>query len=98
DFHVTGVQTCALPICGVVAPIDLGDKADSFLPNSLEGFTYNGQLYGVPFAVENIAFFRNVELVPDAPATWAEVAEIGRGLVDARSEERRVGEGGGGGV
>src|SRR5690606_13905773 len=90
DFHVTGVQTCALPICGVVAPIDLGDKADSFLPNSLEGFTYNGQLYGVPFAVENIAFFRNVELVPDAPATWAEVAEIGRGLVDAGETEYAI--------
>ncbi|HEX2623127.1 MAG TPA: maltose ABC transporter substrate-binding protein, partial [Phototrophicaceae bacterium] len=72
----------ALVESGVVAPIDLGDKVDSFLPNSIEAFTYDGKLYGVPFAVENIAFFRNVDLVPDAPKTWAEVAEIGRKLVD----------------
>src|SRR5690606_13692837 len=27
DFHVTGVQTCALPICGVGCEVDLGDDA-----------------------------------------------------------------------
>lgn len=68
---------------GVVAPIDLGDKAELFLPSALEAFTYNGELYGVPFAVENVALFRNVDLVPEAPTTWAEAAEIGRQLVDA---------------
>jgi|GEM_PF-4875712 len=77
----------ALIDSGVVAPIDLGDKVDSFLPNALEAFTYDGQLYGVPFAVENDAFFRNVELVPEVPATWAEVAEIGRALVDSGQVE-----------
>ncbi|MCL4876419.1 MAG: maltose ABC transporter substrate-binding protein [Anaerolineae bacterium] len=73
---------------GSAAPIDLGDKADQFLPNAIEGFTYNGELYGLPLAVENIGFFRNTALVPEAPTTWAEVAEIGtqlynEGLVDA---------------
>jgi arabinogalactan oligomer / maltooligosaccharide transport system substrate-binding protein len=72
----------ALIDSGVVAPVDLGDKVESFLPNSVEAFTYDGVLYGVPFAVENVGFFRNTDLVPDAPQTWAEVAEIGRGLVD----------------
>lgn len=75
---------------GVVAPIDLGDKADSFLPNALEGFTYNGVLYGVPFAVENDAFFRNTDLVPDAPATWDDVAQVGRELVDAGKAEYAI--------
>ncbi|MBN1964452.1 MAG: maltose ABC transporter substrate-binding protein [Anaerolineae bacterium] len=77
----------ALVDSGVVAPIDLGDRADLFLPNSLDAFTYDGVLYGVPFAVENDAFFRNTDLVPDLPATWAEVAEIGRALVDAGETE-----------
>ncbi len=72
---------------GVVAPIDLGDKAELFLPSALEAFTYNGELYGVPFAVENVALFRNVDLVPEAPATWAEAAEIGRQLVDEGTVE-----------
>ncbi len=67
---------------GSAAPIDLGDKAADFLPNAIDGFTYNGQLYGVPLAVENIGFFRNTDLVPEAPATWADVAEIGAALLD----------------
>lgn len=73
----------ALVESGVAAPIDLGDKAELFLPNTIEGFTYNGTLYGVPFAIENIGFFRNTELVPEAPATWEEVATVGKELVDA---------------
>lgn len=80
----------ALVDSGVVAPIDLGDKADLFLPNSLEAFVYNGELYGVPFAVENIAFFRNIELVPDLPATWDEVAEVGMALVDSGEAEYAI--------
>lgn len=67
---------------GAAAPIDLGDKAESFLPNAIDGFFYEGQLYGVPLAVENIGFFRNADLVPEAPATWAEVEAIGAALFD----------------
>ncbi|MCU0465528.1 MAG: maltose ABC transporter substrate-binding protein [Anaerolineae bacterium] len=67
---------------GAALPIDLGDIAENYLPSALDGFTYDGQLYGVPLAVENIGFFRNVDLVPEAPATWDEVAEIGTELLD----------------
>ncbi|MCI0708940.1 MAG: maltose ABC transporter substrate-binding protein [Chloroflexi bacterium] len=67
---------------GVAVPIDLGDKVDQFLPAAIDGFTYDGELYGVPLAVENIGFFRNTDLVPEAPATWDEVAEIGAQLVN----------------
>jgi maltose-binding protein MalE len=68
---------------GAVAVVDLGDKADSYLSNAVAGFTYNGELYGLPLAVENIGFFRNTDLVPEAPATWAEVQAIGEELVDS---------------
>lgn len=67
---------------GAAVPIDLGDKAAEFLPAAIDGFTYDGQLYGLPLAVENIGFFRNTDLVPEAPTTWAEVAEIGTQLVN----------------
>jgi maltose-binding protein MalE len=73
------------------APIDLGDKADSFLPAAVDGFTYDGALYGVPLAVENIGFFRNTELVPEAPTTWAEVVEIGTELFDAGKIDSVIG-------
>ncbi|MBN2305385.1 MAG: maltose ABC transporter substrate-binding protein [Anaerolineae bacterium] len=76
---------------GAAAVIDLGDKAESYLPNAIDGFTYNGALYGLPLAVENIGFFRNSELVPDAPATWAEVAEIGQALFDEGKIDSAIG-------
>ncbi len=70
-----------LVLNGSVVPIDLGPKADLFTDSSKALFTYNGQLYGVPYAVENVAFFRNTDLVPDAPQTWDEVAQITDELV-----------------
>ena len=76
---------------GTAATIDLGDKADSFLPNAIDGFTYNGELYGLPLAVENIGFFRNTDLAPEAPATWDEVAEIGMALFDEGAVDSAIG-------
>lgn len=71
----------ALVESGLVAPIDLGDKQDEFVPLALEAFTYtDGKLYGVPYATENLGFFYNTELVPEPPKTWDEVLEIGRKL------------------
>lgn len=76
---------------GSAAPIDLGDKAESFLPNAVDGFIYDGQLYGLPLAVENIGFFRNADLVPEAPMTWAEVAEVGAALFDEGAIDSVIG-------
>ena len=42
----------------------------------IEAFTYDGTLYGVPYAVENIALIRNTDLVPEAPATFEEMVQI----------------------
>ncbi|MFP4344922.1 MAG: maltose ABC transporter substrate-binding protein [Anaerolineales bacterium] len=69
-----------LTINGLLAPIDLGDKSDLFLDVAVEAFTYDGKLYGMPYVTENIAFVRNPELVPDAPESWTEVAEIAAAL------------------
>jgi arabinogalactan oligomer / maltooligosaccharide transport system substrate-binding protein len=63
---------------GVVAPIELGDVADGFEPVSLEAFTYDGQVYGLPYAVENVALIRNTALAPTAPTTWDEAVSMGR--------------------
>jgi maltose-binding protein MalE len=71
----------ALIESGLVSPIDLGDKRDQFVESNLEAFTYtDGQLYGLPYASENLGFFYNTELVPEPPTTWDEVLEIGRAL------------------
>jgi maltose-binding protein MalE len=76
---------------GSAVEIDLGDKAGNYLPNAIAGFNYDGKLYGLPLAVENIGFFRNTDLVPDAPATWDEVAQIGTELVQSGKAESAIG-------
>lgn len=76
---------------GTAAVIDLGDKEEDFLPSAIDAFTYNGELYGLPLAVENIGFFRNTDLVPEAPTTWAEVAEIGTALYDEGAVDSAIG-------
>jgi maltose-binding protein MalE len=71
----------ALVESGLVAPLDLGDKRAEFVESNLEAFTYtDGNLYGLPYASENLGFFYNTELVPEPPTTWDEVLEIGRTL------------------
>lgn len=73
----------ALVESGLVAPLELGAKADDFVGSSLDAFTYiDGNLYGVPYATENLGFFYNTELVETPPTTWDEVLEIGRTLQD----------------
>ena len=61
---------------GVVAPLDLSATADTFNPVAIEAFTYDGQTYGLPYAIENIALVRNTDLVPEAPATFEEMIQI----------------------
>ncbi|MCS7072536.1 MAG: extracellular solute-binding protein, partial [Anaerolinea sp.] len=43
-------------------------------------FEFSGGLYGIPFSAKTLAFFYNRALVPEAPATWAEVLEISEEL------------------
>ncbi|PZR53694.1 maltose ABC transporter substrate-binding protein [Xylanimonas oleitrophica] len=63
---------------GVVQPIELGDKADGFEPVSIQAFTQDGQVYGLPYAIENIALIRNTDLAPEAPATWDDAVAAGQ--------------------
>jgi maltose/maltodextrin transport system substrate-binding protein/arabinogalactan oligomer/maltooligosaccharide transport system substrate-binding protein len=72
---------------GAVAPIDLGDLEAEFLPAAVQAFVYDGVLYGMPYAAENVAFFRNTDLVPDAPATWDDVRSVSESLVAAGSSQ-----------
>jgi maltose/maltodextrin transport system substrate-binding protein/arabinogalactan oligomer/maltooligosaccharide transport system substrate-binding protein len=61
---------------GLLAPMDLAGLDAEFTDASLAAFTYEGELYGMPYAVENVAFVRNTDLVPEAPATWEDVRAI----------------------
>ena len=58
---------------GLVAPIELGDALGDIADGAKSGFTLDGQLYGVPYAVENLGLVRNNGIVKDTPATFDEV-------------------------
>ena len=63
---------------GVVAPIELGDKANDFEPVAIQAFSQDGQVYGVPYAIENIGLIRNTKLASSAPATWDDALAAGK--------------------
>lgn len=63
---------------GVVSTIEIGDVASDFEEVALAAFSQDGQLYGLPYAIENIALIRNVDLAPEAPATWDDAVAAGQ--------------------
>jgi arabinogalactan oligomer/maltooligosaccharide transport system substrate-binding protein len=65
---------------GFIDPVEMSDTSP-FDPLAIKGMTFDGQLYGVPYAVENIGLFRNTDLVPDAPKSLSELLETGKKLV-----------------
>ncbi len=73
-------QAGTLVANGLLAPIDLGAKAGEFVASAVAAFTYDGVVYGMPYATENLGFFYNKDLVPTPPTTWDEVFEVGRAL------------------
>ena len=69
----------AFIVNGVVDSVDLADKAGDFEDVALQAFTYDGQLYGLPYALESVAVVRNTALAPDpTPATFDEMIAVGR--------------------
>ena len=61
----------------VVAPVELGDAIDDYEESAISAFQYDGQMYALPYAIENVALLRNVDLAPEAPANWDDVLAMG---------------------
>ena len=66
---------------GLLETLDLGDAAKGFDAQALSGFTYDGNLVGVPYYLEAISMYYNKDLVPEPPKTMAEAVEISKKLV-----------------
>lgn len=80
-FGVAHDQAGTLVANGLLAPVDLGEKAVDFAPVALGACTFDGVLYCLPYATENLGFFYNTELVPTPPTTWDEVVTMGEALM-----------------
>ncbi|MDD2522242.1 MAG: extracellular solute-binding protein [Anaerolineaceae bacterium] len=76
-------QLPALTESGLIAELDLGAKAAEFDPETLKAFSFEGKLYGMPYARENLGFFYNADLVEEVPTTWQGVYDLSRELIDA---------------
>ncbi|GAA4888183.1 sugar ABC transporter substrate-binding protein [Streptomonospora salina] len=77
---------------GAVDPVQLPqDKVDALNEVAVDAVTYDGQLYGVPYAMENLALIRNTELAPEAPESVEELAETGAQLKEDGEVEETLG-------
>lgn len=79
---------------GVVAPLELGDAADSFVEVASAAMAYDGQYYGVPLSLENVALVRNNGLIGETEATtFDELIEEGESAGTEYSVLIQQGEG-----
>lgn len=76
---------------GIVAPVDISTQLDSFSTVAQNAFNYEGQNFGVPFATENIALFRNPKLAPDSPTSIEDMASTGLALVKDKKANVAIG-------
>jgi arabinogalactan oligomer / maltooligosaccharide transport system substrate-binding protein len=66
---------------GAIDPLQITDDTRAaFDPLAIKGVTYNGQVYGIPYAIENVVLFRNTDLAPEAPKTLEELVAKGKEL------------------
>ncbi|MEV0565343.1 maltose ABC transporter substrate-binding protein [Dactylosporangium sp. NPDC049742] len=69
---------------GAIDPVQLPDAQKSaFAEVAVKAVTFNGQLYGVPYAIENLALIRNTDLAPTAPASIEDLVKAGQTLKTA---------------
>ena len=74
---------------GAIDPVQLtAEQQQSLAPNAVKAVTFNGQVYGVPYATENLALIRNTKLAPAAPATIEDlVAQAKKLKADKKASE-----------
>lgn len=74
-----------------IVPVGLeSSQSDLFSPGALDAVSFDGQVYGVPYATENLGLFRNTDLVPEAPTSIEDMAKIGEDLVDSGSADQAL--------
>jgi arabinogalactan oligomer/maltooligosaccharide transport system substrate-binding protein len=74
---------------GAIDPVQLtAAQKNALAANAVKAVTFNGQVYGVPYATENLALIRNTDLAPEAPATIEDLVATGKKLrADGKAAE-----------
>lgn len=81
DLFIGPLDATRLVGDGVVASVELGDKADLFASNALTAGQVDGVQYGIPFSIENVALYRNPDLAPEPAADFDDAIATGNALV-----------------
>jgi arabinogalactan oligomer/maltooligosaccharide transport system substrate-binding protein len=74
---------------GAIDPVQLtAEQKSGFSEIAVKAVTFNGQLYAVPYATENLALIRNTDLAPEAPKTIEDLVAAGKKLkADKKASE-----------
>jgi Maltose-binding periplasmic proteins/domains len=85
-FYQPGIG--ALVVKGLVQPLKTTeDVLSTYTPESLAALSQDGTLYGLPLVTETYALFYNKKLVPQAPATIADLEKIMQEQTDAKKQK-----------
>ncbi|GIF53692.1 carbohydrate ABC transporter substrate-binding protein (CUT1 family) [Asanoa ferruginea] len=64
-----------------IDPLQMTDDTKAgYQDLAIKAVTFNGQVYGMPFTMNNIVLFRNTALVPDAPTSIEDLVAKGKAL------------------
>lgn len=61
---------------GILEPLQLGSVGEDFTVSSLGALTYDGILFGLPYAIEAIAMYYNTDLVSNPPTTMEDASAM----------------------
>ena len=69
---------------GAIDPVNLtADQKSSFADVAIKAVTFDGKIYGAPYAVESVGLVRNTDLAPTAPATMEDLITSAQALKTA---------------
>jgi arabinogalactan oligomer/maltooligosaccharide transport system substrate-binding protein len=66
---------------GIVAPVDISANKSKFQEQAVNAVSANGNTYGVPWAVENVAMLTNKTLSPTCPASMDDAVAKAKSLI-----------------
>jgi len=68
--------TGGLVRAGVISPLGLRSREEEFFEVTVDAFTYEGDLFGLPFAMEAVALFYNKSLVSEPPVSFTALRSV----------------------
>ena len=71
---------------GLIAELNLKESEKiKYFPVSIDGFTYNGKLFGIPYCIEALVLIYNKGIIKEIPDSWEGILEISKKMTDTSS-------------